>query len=186
MKAIKVRLLGEADWQQYRQVRLASLQESPSAFAVTHAEELERPDAYWREHLVSADRLLAVRGGQPVGLVSLETVDSDDGMGEIRDLWVAPEVRNTGIAWRLMEAAAERAVGRGLTRLSYWVSTENGRAVAFATNFGFRPTSMRRTTRASSEEFGDQEIALVMTLEEDAGSVPNPAAPRLSSKPGPR
>jgi ribosomal protein S18 acetylase RimI-like enzyme len=182
---LEVRILGENDWPEYRRIRLESLQESPSAFSVAHGEELERPDSYWRERVLSADRLLAVRGGQALGVVSLHREDSEGHRGEIRDLWVVPEARNTGVAWRLLEAATERAAVLGLSQLSYWVSTENGRAVAFATNFGFRPTSRRRTAKAAHEEFGDQEIALVMTLSQDVGSVPNPTAPRLSSRPGP-
>src|SRR3712207_7369848 len=160
METIDVRLLGEKDWQEYRRIRLESLEKSPSAFAVTQAEEVQRPDDYWRERVVSADRLLAVRGGRSIGVVSLQPASGDEPTGEVLELWVAPEVRNTGVAWRLVEAAAERAAVLGMTKLTYWVSTENGRAIAFATNFGFRPTSLRRTVKASSEEFGDQEIAL--------------------------
>ena len=183
--ALEVRLLGENDWPEYRRIRLDSLQESPSAFSASYAEEAERADSYWRERVVSADRLLAERAGRALGIVSLQSEEPDAHTGEILDLWVVPEARNTGVAWRLLEAATERAVALGLSQLSYWVSTENGRAVAFATNFGFRPTSRRRTARARSEEFGDQEIAMVMTLSQDVGSVPNPTAPRLSSRPGP-
>ena len=82
--------------------------------------------------------------------------------------------------------ATKRAAELGLRKVTYWVSTENGRAIAFATNFGFRPTSLRRTVETASEEFGDQEIALVMTLSHDAGSAPNPTAPRFSSGLGPQ
>lgn len=186
MGDVKVRLLGREDWQAYRDIRLLALEESPAAFSTTRQEECLRPDAHWQESMDSADRLLALRHGQPQGVVSLHRGQLEDRMGDIRDLWVAPKARNTGVAWRLVEAATRRAVELHLDKVSYWVSTENGRALAFATNFGFRPTSMRRTVTAASEEFGNQEIALVMTLFQDSNSSPNPAAPRVSSRPGPR
>jgi len=37
MSEISVRVLREDDWQAYRQVRLAALQESPEAFLAAHA-----------------------------------------------------------------------------------------------------------------------------------------------------
>ena len=186
MGSIEVRLLTERDWQLYRDVRLQSLQESPAAFATTYEVEAARPDDYWRERMTSCDRLLAVRDGAPQGVVSLYHGDPAEATGEVLALWVRPEARNTGVAWQLLEAAVARAAAVGLRKVSYWVSTENGRALAFATNYGFRPTSQRRTVEASSEEFGDQEIALVMPVAQDLTSSPNPSAPRLTSGPGPR
>jgi ribosomal protein S18 acetylase RimI-like enzyme len=112
-------------------------------------------------------------------------VADEEEASDVFGLWVAPEVRNTGVAWQLVEAAAQQAVRDGSTRLYYWVSTENGRAVAFATNFGFRVTSQRRTARVSHSEFGDQEVAFVLSLASDSG-VPNPTGPRIQAQPGPR
>ena len=45
MSEISVRVLEENDWQDYREVRLAALQESPQAFLATYAEEATQPGA---------------------------------------------------------------------------------------------------------------------------------------------
>jgi ribosomal protein S18 acetylase RimI-like enzyme len=185
MAATTVRVLGEGDWQEYRAIRLAALQDAPDAFASTYAEESQLDEPTWRSAMVRAHRLLALRGPAAVGVVSVGPVADEEESADLFGLWVAPEVRNTGVAWRLVEAAAQQAVRDGSTRLYYWVSTENGRAVAFATNFGFRVTSQRRTARVSHTEFGDQEVAFVLSLASDAG-VPNPTGPRLRAQPGPR
>jgi ribosomal protein S18 acetylase RimI-like enzyme len=105
---------------------------------------------------------------------------------DLCDLWVTPEARNTGIASRLVQAAADQASRDGRTKLYYWVSTENGRAIGFASNAGFRVTTERRTTRIENREFGDQEIAFVLSLASDPGAVPTSTPSRLTSKPGPR
>jgi hypothetical protein len=78
-----------------------------------------------------------------------------------------------------------RALNRGaklpgpLTISSY----DNGRAVGFANNFGFRTTDYRRPSGASDLEPGE-EIALVLSLEPDAtlapGSQPPARRPQLS------
>jgi len=72
-----------------------------------------------------------------------------------------------------------------MRQIHYWVGTENARAIAFAANFGFRPAGERRTTRVVNEEFGDQEVAMVLSLMADPGSVPNPTRGRVAPNGGP-
>jgi ribosomal protein S18 acetylase RimI-like enzyme len=186
MSEISVRALEEGDWQAYRRVRLAALQESPQAFLSTYAEEVTQPEQYWRNRMVRAHQLLAERDGAPLGVASVEMIEGDPQSADVCDLWVAPEARNTGIASRLVQAAADQAIRDGRTKLYYWVSTENGRAIGFASNAGFRVTSERRTTSIENTEFGDQEIAFVLSLANDPGAVPTPIPSRLTSKSGPR
>jgi hypothetical protein len=62
------------------------------------------------------------------------------------------------------------------------VGIDNGRAIGFAKNFGFRSTGARRPSRESDLALGDSETALVLSLVSDDTSVPNPT----SKKPAPR
>ena len=96
----------------------------------------------------------------------VEMTQGDSQAADICDLWVTPEARNTGVASRLVQAAADQAIKAGRTKLYYWVSTENGRAIGFASNAGFRVTSQRRTTQVENKEFGNQEVAFVLSLVE--------------------
>jgi GNAT superfamily N-acetyltransferase len=185
MSETSVRVLNENEWRAYREVRLAALQESPQAFLATYAEEATQPEEYWRNCMVRAHRLLAERDGATVGVASVEMIEGAPHSADFRELWVRPEARNTGIASRLVQAAADQATRDGCTKLHYWVSTENGRAIGFAINAGFRVTSQRRTTRTNNREFGDQEIALVLSLAHDPAAVPTTTPSRLTSKPGP-
>ena len=82
-------------------------------------------------------------------------------------MFVVPESRGTGVSWRLVEAAADLATRQGYLQLYYWVRTDNGRAVGFANNFGFRTTDYRRPAHASDLDPGE-EIAMVLSLEPDA------------------
>jgi ribosomal protein S18 acetylase RimI-like enzyme len=85
---------------------------------------------------------------------------------------VRPDARGSGVATRLVKNGAAIAAERGHSHLVYWVGTENGRAVAFASGMGFRPTDFRRPMRVSSEEDGEEEAAMVLALGEDKGSYP--------------
>ena len=152
MTEVTVRSLGEEDWREFKAIRLAALRDSPDAFAASADDEEGFEEDFWRLRVRRSTRLVAVRldgdgssKGQPVGVVSLGQGKDDDGrVAEIFGLWVAPDARGTGVATKLVEASAERARRDGRTHVSYWVGTDNGRAVAFASGIGFRPTDSRR------------------------------------------
>lgn len=175
MTDINVRALGEEDWAEYREARLRGLKESPEAFSATYDEELEVDEAEWRDRMRRSRRLLAERGGELVGVVSIGQFrqTTNEGVAELFGLWVTPEARGTGIAARLVQAGADQARLDGRTHLSYWVGTDNGRAVAFASSFGFRPTDNRRPMRVASEDDGEEELAMILPLGADPGSVPS-------------
>ena len=170
MTDVDVRPLGEEDWQQFKAIRLEALVESPEAFVADAEEEQDFTEAFWRERMQRSTRLVAERAGATVGVVSVGEGKGDDGkVAEIFGLWVRPDARGTGVATRLVEASAARARQDGRTHVAYWVGTDNGRAVAFASGIGFRPTSDRRPMRVASEEDGEEEIAMILPLGEDRG-----------------
>jgi len=185
MSEITVRVLGVEDWQQYRAARLDALQESPSAFPVTYEEEAAADEASWRARMSRSYRFVAEREGRVVGVVSLGHDPLDPESADVFGLYVSPDARSTGVSWRLVQAAARQARADGCREVSYWVGTENARAIAFAANFGFRPAGERRPSRSRNAEYGEQEVAMILSLEADPGSVPNPNRERVTSREGP-
>jgi ribosomal protein S18 acetylase RimI-like enzyme len=177
MTEVTVRSLGEEDWREFKAIRLAALRDSPDAFAASADDEEGFEEDFWRLRVRRSTRLVAVRRdsdgnaeSQPVGVVSLGQGKDDEGrVAEIFGLWVAPDARGTGVATKLVEASAERARRDGRTHVSYWVGTDNGRAVAFASGIGFRPTDFRRPMRVTpgDDEDDEEEIAMVLPLGDD-------------------
>ncbi|KUG51787.1 GCN5 family acetyltransferase [Serinicoccus chungangensis] len=174
MSEIHVRVLGPDEWASYKDVRLRALRESPEAFVASAEEEEAFPDSRWQERMERSRRVLAHDGDEVVGVVSVGTGHRTNipGAGELFGLWVAPARRGTGVARRLLEKAAK--VGReiGLRQLVYWVGTDNGRAVAFASSFGFRPTDDRRPMRirgVDEEDAESEEMMMVYPLGDAAG-----------------
>ena len=170
MSEVSVRALGGEDWQVYRDVRLAALREAPGAFASSLDQESQFDEAFWRKRMARSARLLATADalddGSAAGIVSVGDSDEQD-VAELFGLWVTPQLRGAGVAWKLVEAATEHAKGDGRRVLQAWVSTDNGRAVAFFSSYGFRPTDQRRT-----HDGGAEEIAMVYPLGDDRGWVP--------------
>ena len=184
MSEISVRVLDESEWSLYRDIRLRALAESPGSFTATLADEADRDEQFWRDRMTRSYRLLAERGELPQGIVSLGPDEQDPTTAEVFGLYVVPEARGTGVSWRLVEAAAALAIQKAYLQLYYWVGTDNGRAVGFAKNFGFRTTDYRRPARSSDPEPGE-EIAMVLSLELDAALAPNPTSEKPATREGP-
>jgi GNAT superfamily N-acetyltransferase len=174
MSEITVHALGEEDWQEFRDIRLTALLDSPEAFVATAAQETALDEQAWRERMCRACRLVAERDGTPVGVVGLGQGDPEHACtGELFGLWVAPVGRGTGVAWKLVEAGAAQALADGHRNLGFWVGTDNGSAVAFASSFGFRPTGTRRPMSVTNETDGAEEMVMVLPLGEDPGTFPS-------------
>ncbi len=170
MTDVTVRVLGVDDWQLYKKVRLAALDESPDAFVASYDAESAETEDFWRQRMVRSQRLLAERDGQALGVVSLgESDDGNPDTAQLFGLWVAPQARGTGVASALVRAGADAALSQGRTQLAYWVGTDNGRAVAFASGFGFRPGNLRRPMRVQNDADGEQELMMVLALGHDRG-----------------
>lgn len=174
MTEIHVRVLDQDDWATYRDVRLRALRESPEAFVASAEEEAAFDDEVWQERMVRSRRILAFAGDEVIGVVSVGTGQrtGDSGAGELFGLWVEAQHRGAGVARRLMERAAKVARELGMRQLLYWVGTDNGRAVAFASSFGFRPTDDRRPMRIAGVEDEDSEEMMMVYPLTDTGGVP--------------
>jgi len=185
MTEIAVRVLDESEWALYRDVRLRALAESPDSFSATLTDEADRDEQFWRDRVTRTYWLLAERGPVPQGIVSLGPYEEEPSAAEVFGLYVVPDARGTGVAWRLVEAAAALAIQQAYLQLYYWVGTDNPRAIGFAKNFGFRTTSYRRPSRTSDLQRGEDEIAMMLSLEPDAWSAPNPTRRRARTGEGP-
>ncbi len=172
MSDVRVRALGSQDWQTYRELRLAALQEAPQAFSNTFAQEAAFDEELWRTRMARSARLVATASAVPVGIVSVGQAP-DPEVAELFGMWVVPQWRGAGVAWRLTEAAAEHARQTKHRMLQAWVSTENGRAVAFFSSYGFRPSDQRRAMAGGAE---GQEMAMIYPVDGEPVWLPPPPA----------
>lgn len=174
MSELDARLLSEDDWATYREIRLRALLDSPAAFAASYADESVQDEQFWRARMKRAHRFVAIRDNRSIGLVGLGLHNDTPHVGEVFGLWAAPDARRGHIAAQLMRAAAAKATAEGMTKIYFWVGSDNAEAIGFASNFGFRPTSERRPMRVAGDE---DEVAMVMSLAADPTSVRNPFFP---------
>ena len=136
--AVGVRRVRSDEGPLLKQVRLAALADTPSAFSKTHAEESAYPDEEWaaRAEAWSAGddgiTLFAEVDGEVRGLVG----GHRPGDAELVSMWVEPSVRGSGVAEALVESLVEWAGGP----VELWVTQGNDRAIAFYRRMGFVET----------------------------------------------
>lgn len=101
-------------------VRLRSLATDPVSFASTYAREAGFAQDEWTEWAArdaagdEMTTLLAMRAGEPVGIVAAYCDEEEPSLFHIVALWVAPEVRRAGIGRRLLGEIEE------------WISSSGG------------------------------------------------------------
>ena len=121
-----------------KQVRLAALADTPSAFAKTHEEESTYDDVEWTRRATEwsdgsdGATFFVEVDGEVQGLVGGHRPDG----AELVSMWVRPEARGTGAAEALVDAVVAWAAGP----VELWVTQGNDRAMAFYRRMGFVET----------------------------------------------
>ncbi len=132
-----IRVTQKQDWLLLKQIRLAALQDTPTAFGVSYQTAAADSDAQWQVR-AAGERTwfwLAFDDDRPVGLVGAGF--RDPARYELIAMWVEPAARGAGVADALVAAVKARAVELGLEALYLEVAPENTRAVQFYQRHGF-------------------------------------------------
>lgn len=123
----------------------------PVARALRHAQQVELSARYGdggtpeppAEHVVLT--LVLALDGVPVGCGSLrdlgDLAEHASGTGEVKRVYVAPEVRGRGLARTLVHALEARAADRGWTRLVLEAGLQQPDALGLYLSLGYRPVA---------------------------------------------
>ena len=146
MGPIVIRDAIEADARAIHEMVVALAGEIGKADAVTSEPEAIRRHGFGAERAFEA--LIAERDGRPVGL-ALYFYEFSTWRGRrgvyLQDLFVAKEVRASGVGKRLVAALAERAAGRGADYMKLAVEATNHSAAMFYKGLGFEERTSERT-----------------------------------------
>jgi ribosomal protein S18 acetylase RimI-like enzyme len=108
---IMVRRLTPADAEQYREIRLAGLEDSPEAFGSTLENESLKPLTSFAERLDSSAVFGAFRSGELVGIAGFAIREGakEAHKGLLWGMYVRPDARKSGVGRRLVEAIIDFA-----------------------------------------------------------------------------
>ena len=146
MNAVQVRRIEKRDAGRLQSVRLAALEEAPSAFGSTHAAEANRPHAEWVERAAAGSRgsdratFFAELDDEVVGLVGGYRQEPTSAVVELVSMWVAPGVRGRGVGAALVDAVRAWAAETNATSISLWVTRGNTPAERLYSSTGFVAT----------------------------------------------
>ena len=132
-----IRLTQTRDWMLLKQVRLAALQDTPTAFGVSYQAAAHYSDQQWQDRASSTATQfwLAFNDQQPVGMIGAAV--SGAHRYNLIGMWVAPEARGSGVAAKLVEAVKSRGRDQGHEYVYLDVAPENTRAAHFYLKQGF-------------------------------------------------
>lgn len=131
------------DWQEYKTLRLQSLQDSPDAFGSTYAEEVARSDEEWKtrvQNALSSQRaqiFFAILDGRACGLVWCKSLDDIEATVALYQMWVAPQARGCGAGSALIHASIAWAQSKAAQRLQLEVTSSETAAIRLYQKHGF-------------------------------------------------
>ncbi|GAA0951807.1 GNAT family N-acetyltransferase [Kribbella koreensis] len=141
---IELRELTTDDWQLWRELRLAALEEAPYAFGSQLADWVDAEEERWRARLdlPGSRNFVAVLDGTPVGMASGVRTD-ENGVVELISMWIAPTGRGRGIGDQLMAKVEQWARDQAAAHtLQLSVADGNDKAHALYLRSGFADTDI--------------------------------------------
>lgn len=142
---ISIRRIRPEEGQLYKEIRLASLQESPAAFSTTYASAISRTPESWNQQADSTAQgterstFFAFSEETPVGIAAIYRDKIVKEEGEILQVWVSPDFRGSGVAWDLLDMIFHWCEENGIRRVLATITQGNARALAFYKKCGFEP-----------------------------------------------
>jgi predicted GNAT family acetyltransferase len=144
----ELRLLAPDDWEDFREIRMKALADSPDAFGSTLEREQGFTEADWRRRLTGP--VYVIDEPRPV---SVGGIFDNAGSPHVWGMWTDPAHRGRGHARRILDALIPPG-----TRAQLDVNVSNGAARAVYEGYGFVGTGQLEPLRPGS----DQRIELMV------------------------
>ena len=135
---MKIRATEERDWMILKEIRLAALLDTPTAFGASYQTAITNSDEQWKQRASSETHpkfWLAFKDDKAIGMIGAG-VDQTDRYNLIA-MWVEPESRELGVAERLVNTVKSEAIDRGFKQVFLDVSPDNLKASRFYRKHGF-------------------------------------------------
>lgn len=135
---LKIDELSLGDWQRLRDIRLASLLDTPEAYGERYEVVVEFGQDQWLERMSHLTFLIAVLDDKDSAIMSVEELQGDFGATIwLGGCWVAPEFRGQGIMKAMIGYVDSVAQQRGWHRQGLGVWHDNYAAIAAYERLGF-------------------------------------------------
>ena len=172
---MRIEPLCTGEEERLRSIRLRALHDTPDAFATTVGEAAARPLESWTEQIATLPTFIAVVDGEDVGIVRFSPDAKRQETGWLISMWVAPEVRRTGVGSHLIDTLIEFASSAGFTRIELDVGDWNTSAISLYANKGFQTTGETSAFDAPRNHILEHRRVLRHTGDRQAGNATAPS-----------
>jgi ribosomal protein S18 acetylase RimI-like enzyme len=158
---LDIRLLSDADWLAYRDIRLAALRDEPEAFGSSPEHEESLGDTWFQQTLRGNHVFAAFRDGAICGLAAWRRnpVAKTAHVGSIWGMYVAPAERGRGTGRALLEVLVAHAA-QSVEAVKLSVTATNAAARALYDRCGFVPYGLEPGTLKVGERYYDTELRI--------------------------
>ena len=138
---ISLKRITPADVTLFKTVRLRALQDTPSAFSSTYAEEYRLADADWTARIpewagTASTTYIAVDADAACGIAGGYLERGDRSRAHLVSMWVAPNHRRLGVGAKLVDAIINWARNQNARTLELIVTSNNAIAINFYSRLG--------------------------------------------------
>ena len=135
---MNIRTTEEWDWMTLKEIRLAALVDTPTAFGVSYQIAITYSDEQWKQYASSETQpkfWLALNDDKAIGMIGagLDQTYRYNLIG----MWVEPESREMGVGECLVNAVKSDSISRGFKQVFLDVSPDNLKASRFYSKHGF-------------------------------------------------
>lgn len=129
----------------FRDTRLRALQDTPTAFGSTYAQEARLTDEDWRARADDwngdgSTKLLALDSGKPCGIIGCFLDHEDSSRAHLVSMWVSSSRRRCGVGRVLVQAVLDWARAKTARDMFLTVTSNNDSAILFYQAQGFSLT----------------------------------------------
>jgi GNAT superfamily N-acetyltransferase len=135
-----IRQTTPGDWKVLRAVRMRALADSPEAFLDTVEQASSFPESLWRARATPNGSQACFLREDGAGMVSC-FVAGDPSTVFLVAMWLAPDLRGTGVARELVDRVVGWARERDAARVALSVEPGNDRAARLYEKCGFAETA---------------------------------------------
>lgn len=137
-ETIKIRATEQRDWMILKEIRLAALLDTPTAFGVSYQNAIINSDEQWKQRASSKTQpkfWLAFKDDKGIGMIGAGLDEAN--RYNLIAMWVEPESRQLGVAEHLVNTVKSEAINRGFKQIFLDVSPDNLKASRFYKKHGF-------------------------------------------------
>ena len=149
LPSVQITRVGPSDWERFRAMRLASLEDAPEMFGSTLDRERAFTEEEWRRRAGRPVSFFASRDGRDIGLAGVYEVD---GTWCVMGMWITPSSRGTGVVDALTRACESFVRDAGSTAVSLGVMEDNAPGISAYRRLGYQFTGHREHVRGGREE----------------------------------